>query len=150
GRLLLRLLLRGHCHPDAVDKFAAKQGLLTAKQDHVTDPIIRLVADTGAQDVEVGRVDDEALALTLETQDRLQALVELDVFDIRDDSAGALASQVVGLEIVAVPVGVVFAFTHDGVLLLWAVAVYSRSHASPGCLACSRQASSLSSCLMRL
>src|SRR5262245_37214534 len=50
GRLLLRLLLRGHCHPDAVDKLAAKQGLLTAQRDDVADPVLRVITDASTQD----------------------------------------------------------------------------------------------------
>src|SRR5262245_23702386 len=69
--LRLRLRLLRHAHADAVDKLAPKRGLLTAQHDHVADPVVRVVADASAQDVEVCCVDDEALLLALEAQNGL-------------------------------------------------------------------------------
>jgi len=37
----------------------------------VTDPVGCIVADAGAEDVEVGGVDDEALLFALEAENRL-------------------------------------------------------------------------------
>ena len=70
-RLLLRLLLRDDAHADAVDELASEQGFLAAQRDRVTDPVGCIVADAGAEDVEVGGVDDEALLFALEAENRL-------------------------------------------------------------------------------
>jgi hypothetical protein len=43
----------------------------------VTGPVFCIVADAGAEDVEVGGVDDEALLLALKAEDWLEPLVEL-------------------------------------------------------------------------
>src|SRR5262249_2327908 len=50
-RLRLLRFLR-HRHSDAVDELASERGLLAAKHDHVADPVVRVVADASAEDVE--------------------------------------------------------------------------------------------------